>query len=165
MAWGRGDGVEDAGDARPREAELRLGAVPRGRQGSGAAARGGGVGHGVDGFLASALIVNLIRRRHVLIPASKLADERNPVHSAFDQSTSGFMATTYCSTTSEGHAGAELAKDNRELKQDAAVDIGRSAEDVSTCRRSKTQPQLTLSRNSSTDEAQLESGISPESRF
>ena len=75
------------------------------------------------------------------------------------------MATAYCSTTSEGHAGAELAKDNRELKQDAAVDIGRSAEDVSTCRRSKIQPQLTLSRNSSTDEAQLESGISPESRF
>ena len=68
------------------------------------------------------------------------------------------MATTYCSTTSEGHAGAELAKDNRELKQDAADHLGRSAEDVSTCRRSKIQPQLTLSRNSSTDEAQLESG-------
>ena len=32
------DGVEDAGDARPREAELRLGAVPRGRQGSGESA-------------------------------------------------------------------------------------------------------------------------------
>ena len=100
-----------------------------------------------------------------LIPASHLRGERNPVHSAFDQSTSGLMATTYCSTTSEGHAGAELAKDNRELKQDAADHLGRSAEDVSTCRRSKIQPQLTLSRNSSTDEAQLESGISPESRF
>ena len=84
MAWGRGDGVEDAGDARPREAELRLGAVPRVRQGLGEAAPGGGVGHGVDGFLASALIVNLIRRRHVLIPASYLSGERNPVHSAFD---------------------------------------------------------------------------------
>ena len=52
------------------------------------------------------------------------------------------MATTYCSTTSEGHAGAELAKDNRELKQDAAVDIGRSAEDGHLS-RSKIQPQLT----------------------
>ena len=118
----------------------------------------------MDGFLASALTYNFNHTDDILIPASYLSGERNLVHSAFDQSTSGLMATTYCSTTSEGHAGAELAKDNRELKQDAAVDIGRSAEDVSTCRRSKTQPQLTLSRNSSTDEAQLESGISPESR-
>ena len=39
------------------------------------------------------------------------------------------------------------------LTLEAADHLGRSAEDVSTCRRSKIQPQLTLSRNSSTDEA------------
>ena len=65
----------------------------------------------------------------------------------------------------DGAAGAAQIEDNLGLKQDAADHLGRSAEDVSTCRRSKIQPQLTLSRNSSTDEAQLESGISPESRF
>jgi len=65
----------------------------------------------------------------------------------------------------DGAAHAELGKDNRVLTLEAADHLGRSAEDVSTCRRSKIQPQLTLSRNSSTDEAQLESGISPESRF
>ena len=65
----------------------------------------------------------------------------------------------------DGAAHAELGKDNRVLTLEAADHLGRSAEDVSTCRRSKIQPQLTLSRNSSTDEAQLESGKISESRF
>ena len=58
----------------------------------------------------------------------------------------------------DGAAGAAQIEDNLGVKQDAAVDVGRTENDLSACRRSKSQPQLTLSRNTSTDEAQLESG-------
>ena len=53
---------------RPREAELRLGTVPRGPQGSGEAAREA-VPALVDGFLASALTYNFHHTVSYLIPS------------------------------------------------------------------------------------------------
>ena len=88
----------------------------------------------------------------------------NLVHSAVGQHIYIYIPSPRPPASFMGDAGDELGKDNRVLTLEAADHLGRNAEDVSTCRRSKIQPQLTLSRNSSTDEAQLESGISPESR-
>ena len=51
-------------------------------------------------------------------------------------------------------AGVTQIKDNLGVKQDAAVDVGRTENDIRASRRC----ELPLSRNSSTDEAQLESG-------
>ena len=55
----------------------------------------------------------------------------------------------------DGAAAAAQIKDNLGVKQDAAVDVGRTENDIRASRRC----ELPLSRNSSTDEAQLESGI------
>ena len=54
----------------------------------------------------------------------------------------------------DGAAGAAQIEDNLGVKPDAAVDVGRSENDIRASRRC----ELPLSRNSSTDEAQLESG-------
>mmetsp|Transcript_17648 Transcript_17648/g.46335 ORF Transcript_17648/g.46335 Transcript_17648/m.46335 type:complete len:242 (-) Transcript_17648:89-814(-) len=54
----------------------------------------------------------------------------------------------------DGAAGAAQIEDNLGVKPDAAVDVGRTENDVRASRRC----ELPLSRNSSTDEAQLESG-------
>ena len=54
----------------------------------------------------------------------------------------------------DGAAGAAQIEDNLGVKQDAAVDVGRTETDLRASRRC----ELPLSRNSSTDEAQLESG-------
>ena len=54
----------------------------------------------------------------------------------------------------DGAAAAAQIKDNLGVKQDAAVDVGRTENDLRASRRC----ELPLSRNSSTDEAQLESG-------
>ena len=54
----------------------------------------------------------------------------------------------------DGAAAAAQIKDNLGVKQDAAVDVGRTENDIRASRRC----ELPLSRNSSTDEAQLESG-------
>ena len=54
----------------------------------------------------------------------------------------------------DGAAGAAQIEDNLGVKPDAAVDVGRTENDLRASRRC----ELPLSRNSSTDEAQLESG-------
>ena len=54
----------------------------------------------------------------------------------------------------DGAAGAAQIEDNLGVKPDAAVDVGRSENDIRASRRC----ELPLSRVSSTDEAQLESG-------
>ena len=54
----------------------------------------------------------------------------------------------------DGAAGAAQIEDNLGVKPDAAVDVGRSENDIRASRRC----ELPLSRTSSTDEAQLESG-------
>ena len=54
----------------------------------------------------------------------------------------------------DGAAGAAQIEDNLGVKQDAAVDVGRTENDIRASRRC----ELPLSRVSSTDEAQLESG-------
>ena len=54
----------------------------------------------------------------------------------------------------DGAAGAAQIEDNLGVKPDAAVDVGRTENDIRASRRC----ELPLSRNSSTDEAQLESG-------
>ena len=57
-------------------------------------------------------------------------------------------------TMQDGAAGAAQIEDNLGVKPDAAVDVGRTENDIRASRRC----ELPLSRNSSTDEAQLESG-------
>ena len=57
-------------------------------------------------------------------------------------------------TMQDGAAGAAQIEDNLGVKPDAAVDVGRTETDLRASRRC----ELPLSRNSSTDEAQLESG-------
>ena len=54
----------------------------------------------------------------------------------------------------DGAAGAAQIEDNLGVKPDAAVDVGRTENDIRASRRC----ELPLSRVSSTDEAQLESG-------
>ena len=54
----------------------------------------------------------------------------------------------------DGAAGAAQIEDNLGVKPDAAVDVGRTENDIRASRRC----ELPLSRTSSTDEAQLESG-------
>ena len=69
VRWRRVGVVEvPGGRARSREAELRLGTVPRGPQGSGEAAREA-VPALVDGFLASALTYNFHHTVSYLIPS------------------------------------------------------------------------------------------------
>ena len=154
---GGGDGVEDAGDARPREAELRLGAVPRGRQGWGEAARE--AYRQTRAAISTSTVIARIgcSDEQVGVSDDKLINIHTGLQSLYiAQSVRSLYLRSPRSAApmQDGAAGAAQIEDNLGVKPDAAVDVGRTENDIRASRRC----ELPLSRVSSTDEAQLESG-------
>ena len=152
-----GDGVEDAGDARSRGRKLRLGAVPRGPQGSGAAAR--------EAYRQAwaAISTSTVIRPNGCSDCELTQLDAKPdniraataiLYIAQSVRSLYLRSPQYNEPMQDGAAGAAQIEDNLGVKPDAAVDVGRTENDIRASRRC----ELPLSRTSSTDEAQLESG-------